>query len=70
VALAEWGRRRDGGARVFPATAALWAPAWVAERAVTVWLAVLVRLRGGVRYRDSRLTRAATPLRRLRKETR
>jgi hypothetical protein len=69
IMLAELGRRRDGGTAVFPATAALWAPLWVAERAITVWLAVLVRLRGGVRYRGSRISRAATPLRRLRKET-
>lgn len=69
VAVAELGRRRDGGARVYPPTAALWAPAWTAERAFTVWLALLLRVRGGVTYRGTRITRAATPLRRLRKET-
>ena len=67
VALAEVGRRRAGGRRLFPATAALWAPAWLAERAVCVWLAVGARLRGGVRYSDGRLLRAATPLRELRR---
>lgn len=67
VALAEVGRRRAGGRRLFPATAALWAPAWLAERAVCVWLAVGARLRGGVRYSDGRLRRAATPLRTLRR---
>lgn len=70
IALAEVGRRRAGGARVFPASAALWAPAWAAERAVTVWLALMVRLRGGVTYRGTRLWRAATPVRRLREENR
>lgn len=66
--LAETGRRRGGGADVFPSSAALWAPLWIAERAVTAWLAVLLRLRGGVRYRDRRLTRAAASVARLRRE--
>jgi hypothetical protein len=70
IALAEVGRRRAGGARVFPASAALWAPVWAAERAVTVWLALVMRLRGGVTYRGTRLWRAATPVRRLREENR
>jgi hypothetical protein len=67
VALAEAGRRRAGGRRLFPPSAALWAPLWLAERAVCVWLAVGARLRGGVRYSDGRLRRAATPLRTLRR---
>lgn len=66
VALAEVGRRRAGGARVFPRTAALWAPLWLAERVVCVWLAVGARLRGGVRYSDGRLRRAAHSVRWLR----
>lgn len=66
VAAAEIGRRRAHGHRVFPGTSAFWAPAWLAERAVTSWLAVGMRLvLGGVRYRDSRLADAATPLRTL-----
>lgn len=67
VALAEVGRRRGGGRLLFPATAALWAPLWLAERAVCVWLALGARARGGVRYSDGRLRRAATPLRTLRR---
>ncbi|MDR6972141.1 glycosyltransferase family 2 protein [Leifsonia shinshuensis] len=67
VALAEAGRRRGGGRSLFPPTAALWAPLWLAERAVCVWLAVGARLRGGVRYSDGRLLRAATPPRELRR---
>ena len=66
VVLAERGRRRDGGAGVFSAWASLWAPLWLAERAVCAWLAVLARLRGGVRYHGVRLRKAATPARRLR----
>jgi hypothetical protein len=61
IAVAERGRRRAGGAAVFPAGSALWAPLWVIERAGCAWLAVWARLRGGVRYQGARLYRAATP---------
>lgn len=64
--VAERGRRRSGGRAVFPAGTALAAPLWTAERAVCAWLAVGARLRGGVRYRDGRLRRAANSVRRLR----
>lgn len=68
VAIAEAGRRRAGGQAVYGPRAALWAPCWVAERAVTSWLAVLARVRhGGVRYRTSVLRKAATPMRELRR---
>ena len=60
-ALAERGRRRAGGTAVFPASSSLWAPLWLLERAVCVWLAVGARLTGGARYGDTRLRRAATP---------
>jgi hypothetical protein len=66
VAAAEVGRRR-GGRTSFPATAALWAPAWLAERAVCSWLALAARLRGGVRYRGRRVLVAATPARHVRR---
>ncbi len=60
--VAEWGRRRHGGAAVFPPSTIWFAPAWVAERAVCSWLAVGTRvLRGGVAYRGGRIRRAATP---------
>ena len=59
--LAEIGRRRAGGTAEFPASSAWWAPAWVLERAICVWLAVGQRLRGGVRYRGSRIPAAARP---------
>lgn len=62
VAAAEIGRRKGNGRTVFPASSALWAPAWLAERAVTSWMALGTRLLfGGVRYRTSRLRHAATP---------
>lgn len=71
VAAAEMGRRRGKGATVFPPSSALWAPAWLAERAATSWLALGTRLLlGGVRYRDKRLKHAATPPRILRDRVR
>jgi hypothetical protein len=66
IALAEVGRRRDGGTRVFPRTAALWAPAWVAERALCAWAALGARLvLGGVPYSGRIVRTAATPARAL-----
>lgn len=67
VAAAEHGRRCAGDHRVFPRSAALWAPLWVAERAVTSWLALGAHARGGVRYAGTRVSHAATPLRDLRR---
>lgn len=67
VMLAEAGRRRGGGAAHFEPAAALWAPLWLAERAVCVWLAVMWRLRGGVPYAGTRLRTAAHPVRELRR---
>lgn len=58
-ALAEVGRRRAGGTRVFPATSALWTPLWILERSVCVWLAVGSRMLGGATYGDGRLRTAA-----------
>ncbi|MBO3089980.1 glycosyltransferase [Cellulomonas dongxiuzhuiae] len=66
VVLAEVGRRREGGARVYPASAALWAPVWLGERAVCAWVALAHRVRGGVPYAGTRLRAAATTNRRLR----
>jgi hypothetical protein len=67
IVLAELGRRRAGGRRVFPARASLMAPAWLAERAVCSWLAVGARaVLGGVPYRGTVLRHAATPVKVLR----
>jgi hypothetical protein len=66
VVAAEVGRRRAGGARRFPASCSLLAPAWVLERAVCSWVACLHRIRGGCPYAGARLVRAATPVRHLR----
>jgi hypothetical protein len=67
VALAERGRRRAGGRRVFPPSASLLAPAWLLERGVCAWLALAQRLRhGGVRYAGSVIPVAANSERSLR----
>ncbi len=64
VLAAEAGRRRAGGTRVFPATASLFAPAWMAERAICSWLALGARIfLGGIPYRGTVLRHAATPMR-------
>jgi hypothetical protein len=68
VGLAEIGRRRSGGRRIFPAIASLFAPLWVLERGVCSWLAVRERLtRGGIPYGDGVVPRAASSMRRLRR---
>ncbi|MEH0938781.1 glycosyltransferase, partial [Micromonospora psammae] len=67
VALAESGRRRAGGAAVFPRTAALAAPLWLLERGTCSWLALGRRLLlGGVRYAGGRVRLAAHSERTLR----
>lgn len=67
VLVAERGRRRADGTRVFTAGAALWAPLWLFERAVSAWLAVGWRVRGGMPYAGKPLRTAAHSLRRLRR---
>jgi hypothetical protein len=59
ILLAETGRRRSGGTRVFPASTVLMAPVWVLERGVCSWLALESRLCGGVSYAGSRIKTAA-----------
>jgi glycosyl transferase family 21 len=68
VAIAEAGRRRAGGRRVFPPSTSWFAPLWLTERAVCAWVAVANRaLRGGQPYGAMRIARAATPPRQLRR---
>jgi hypothetical protein len=68
VVVAEVGRRRAGGRAVFGPSGSAFAPAWVAERAVCSWLALVGRLvRGGCTYRGRVMRLAATPERTLRR---
>jgi hypothetical protein len=65
---AEAGRRRAHGTEVFPLRSTFLAPAWVLERGVCAWLAVLQRVRfGGVRYGSSVIRVAAHSPRQLRR---
>lgn len=67
IAVAEYGRRRAGGAKIFPAHTSLAAPLWLVERSIGSWLAIASQvLFGGVRYRGRVLPHAATPMRVLR----
>lgn len=67
IALAELGRRRDGGSAVFPGSASAWTPVWLLERGICSWLAVGTRvLLGGVRYSGIRIRVAAHSSRQLR----
>jgi hypothetical protein len=67
VGLAELGRRRAGGRRVFPVSASLLAPVWLAERAVSSWAAVYRRLTlGGIPYGGGVVPSGANSLRTLR----
>jgi hypothetical protein len=68
IALAELGRRRAGGRRVFPASASPLAPLWVLERGICSWLALRERLvRGGIPYAGRVIPRAASSPARLRR---
>jgi hypothetical protein len=68
VGVAEVGRRRAGGTRVFPAVTSLFAPVWLLERGICSWLALgsFVR-RGGIPYGGGVIRRAASSKRRLRR---
>nr|BFF10483.1 hypothetical protein GCM10025699_17860 [Microbacterium flavescens] len=57
VAIAESGRRMGRTRTAVSAAMPLWAPAWAAERAVAVWIALVQRARGGVGYAGA----ASTP---------
>ena len=67
VAIAELGRRRHGGRSAYPATAALWAPVWLVERAICVWAALGIRIAGGIPYAGQRLIVAAHSVPHLRR---
>lgn len=67
VALAERGRRRHEGAAYFPFRTAWFAPLWVAERSLCVWLALVYRLTGGVPYAGTRFRVAAHSVSELRR---
>lgn len=59
VGIAERGRRRDGGRAAFPPSTAWFAPLWLFERAVCIWMALALRAGGGVPYAGVRIKTAA-----------
>ena len=66
MVLAAIGRARGNGRAVFGLDGLAFAPMWVAERAITSWLAVVERIRfGGVRYAGGVVPRAAHSVRAL-----
>ena len=68
IALAELGRRRAGGTKVFPWYTSLMAPAWVSERAICSWLALCSRVfRGGIAYGGGIVPKAANSPKELRR---
>jgi hypothetical protein len=67
VIVAEFGRRRAGGAERFPPSCSLLAPAWICERSICSWLALGAKVRGGVRYGEGRLSHSATSMHHLRR---
>ena len=68
VGLAECGRWRGGGRAVFPLSASLLAPAWIAERGICSWLALGARVAyGGVPYHGTVIARPATSMEELRR---
>lgn len=71
VLVAQVGRIRHGGTRVFDRVSPFLAPVWMVERACLVWLAVFRRFAGGgCRYAGGVILRAATPPRVLRRRLR
>jgi hypothetical protein len=63
IAMAEAGRRRGKGTSVFPPSTAWFAPAWVVERALCSWLAVVAWLAlGGVPHDGTVRRHAATSM--------
>lgn len=60
IGTAAVGRCRNQGSLGFGATAPLWAPLWVAERAVAAWIALGHRADGGMPYAGARLKDAAS----------
>ena len=68
VALAEIGRQKAGGKEIFSASASFLSPIWLIERGICSWIALGSRLfAGGCSYSGSKLVRAATPVRTLRR---
>jgi hypothetical protein len=68
IFIAEVGRRKYGGNKVFNARSSFFAPVWLLERGICTWLALFHRiLKGGVRYSGSVISKAANPISEIRR---
>ncbi|HET9030726.1 MAG TPA: glycosyltransferase [Candidatus Aquilonibacter sp.] len=69
ICAAGLGWIQSRGYRYFPALAVILAPLWLAERAITAWLALYERIRfGGVRYAGRIVKHAASSPKELRRK--
>lgn len=69
IGAAAYGWTRSRGYRYFPILAVVAAPLWLAERAITAWLALYERIRfGGVRYAGRVVKHAASSPKELRRK--
>jgi hypothetical protein len=63
IIIAEVGRRKYGGQRVFAISCSFFAPAWLLERGICTWLALFQKLiNGGVSYNAATIRKAANPI--------
>ncbi len=67
VTVAEIGRRRAGGAHVFPLSSSFLAPLWLLERGLCSWIALAARARGGISYAGRRIVVSAHSVRTLKR---
>ncbi|MEJ7559619.1 MAG: hypothetical protein WKF66_15025 [Pedobacter sp.] len=67
IAIAEVGRQKFGGIKVFSISCSFFAPVWLLERGICTWLAIFNKfLKGGVRYSGSVISNAANPISKIR----
>ena len=69
VIIAEMGRRKYGGQRVFAPSCSFFAPAWLLERGICTWLALFQKAtKGGVRYNAATIRKAANPIKTIQRK--
>lgn len=67
ILMAEIGRRKYEGTKVFDIQSSLFAPFWLLERGICTWIALFEKLtRGGVEYNNSVITTAANSISKIR----
>jgi hypothetical protein len=67
ILVAETGRHKFQGSRVFPLACSFYAPCWLLERGFCTWLALFHKLRnGGIQYNGRIIRIAANPIWKIR----